>query len=517
MEANNKRILKNTLFLYFRMMLIMAVTLYTSRVTLQVLGIDDYGIYQTVAGAVTFLAFISNALGSGTSRFIIFEMGKEEPQLDKLFSTVRVAHIFIGLIIAICGELIGLWLLKNKLMIPVDRLNAAIFSFHFSILAIFFKITQVPYNAIILAHEKMNIFAYISIFEVILNLAIVFALRIFSFDKLKIYSVLVFFITAFIMCIYKIYCRKTFAETRAKLSFDKDLFKGVATFSGWNLLTSSAGSLANQGVTLVTNMFFAPSVVTIRSLALRINDILNQFVGNFQTAINPQIVKKYAANDFEGSKKLALISTQYTYYLMLIIVLPLFFLAEPMLKIWLGDFPEELIPFVKIALIQGLFQAIDTSLYVPIYAKGQIRENAIISPLFDSLQLPVIFILFKIGYPPITLAWVGFAAYAILGVIVKPFMVHIIVNYDYFNVIKLIGRCLIVTIISALIPFFFSIILDCNSVLGFSMIFLVSIISVVIAVWIFGTEKYIKNILLLWFRGKLGGNNGGRNDGNNLS
>lgn len=501
-DNNGKRIAKNTIFLYFRMMLIMVVTLYTSRVTLQVLGVDDFGIYQTVGGVVTFLAFLSNALGSGTSRFITFEMGKEKPRLEALFATVRVAHIILGILIVVLGEVIGLWFIYNKLVIPDDRLGAAIFAFHFSMAATFFQITQVPYNATIIAHERMNIYAYISIVEAGLKLGIVFALNIFSHDKLEVYAVLMCAATVLVMVFYRLYCRKSFAETRGKLLFDKELFKGVASFSGWNLLTSSAASLANQGVTVVTNMFFAPAVVTVRSLALRINNIINNFIGNFRTAVNPQIVKKYAAKDYEGSKKLALASTQYTYYLMLIIVVPLFLLVEPALKIWLGEVPDGLIPFVKITLLQGLFQAFDTSLYVPIYAKGQIKENAIISPLFDFIQLPVVYVLFKMGYPPIALAWVEFFACVMLGVVIKPILVHKIAEYGYMEIMKMIGRCMLVTGISAILPFAATSIFDGNTLVGFLVVGALSVLSVATVVWFIGLDKKMRLLLVEWVKDK---------------
>lgn len=500
---NNQRIAKNTIFLYFRMLLIMVVNLYASRVTLKVLGVEDFGIYQTVGGVVTFLAFISNALGSGTSRFITFEMGKEQPRLKELFSTVRFAHIILAIFIVVVGEIVGLWTIYNKLVIPANRIEPAVFAFHFSMIATFFQITQVPYNATIIAYEKMNVYAYASIFEAVGKLGIVYLLNLLAFDKLEVYAVLMCIVTVAVMMIYRIYCRNNFKETKAKLIFDRELFKGVASFSGWNLLTSSAASLANQGVTIVTNMFFNPSVVTVRSLALKINNILNQFVGSFRTAVNPQIVKKYAAEDYEGSKKLALLSTKYTYYLMLIVVLPLFLLCEPALKIWLDDVPDGLTVFTRIALIQGLFQAFDASLYTPIYAKGRIKENAIISPLFDALQLPVVYILFRLGAPAIVLAWVELFACVTLGVIIKPILVHLIVNYDYKEIMMMIGHCGLVTITACVIPFIVSNLLNSNTMIGFLGIGFTCMISLVLVIWFIGLDKYTKNMLIEWTRSKL--------------
>ena len=502
MDNNDKRIAKNTLFLYFRMLIILAVSLYTSRVTLQMLGVDDFGIYQSVGGAVTLLAFLSNALGTGTSRFITFEMGKEKPRLESLFSTVRVAHIFLGIFIVIAGEAAGLWFLYNKLIIPADRMNSAVFAFHLSMAATFFQITQVPYNACIIAHEKMNIFAYISIMEATLKLGVVFALLLIDHDKLEVYAVLMFVVTVIILVTYRIYCRRTFEETNGRLSFDRGIFKEVAAFSGWNLISNAAASLADQGVTLVTNMFFEPAVIAVRSLALKINGLLNQFIGNYRTAVNPQIVKKYAAGDREGSRRLAIMSTKYTYYLMLIIVVPLFLLIDPALKIWLDEVPEGLNAFVQLALVQGLFQALDTSLYIPIYAKGQIRENAIISPIFDFLQLPVVYILFKLGYPPVVLAIVSMIAYAFLGVIIKPLIVHFVVKYSYREMMMMILRLMIVTALSVIVPGTAAYFLDVNTVMGFIIVLMSSLLSVGIIVWIVGIDREMKDMLTCWLKAK---------------
>ncbi len=484
------------------MLLIMAVSLYTSRVTLSILGVDDFGIYQTVGGTVTFLAFLSNALATGTSRFITYEMGSEKKAQEKLFATVRVAHIILGLSIVIAGEIAGLWFLYNKLVIPADRLDAAVFAFHFSMAATFFQITQVPYNATIIAHERMNIFAYISILEAVLKLAIVYVLLVFSHDKLEIYAVLMCMVTVMVLCIYRVYCRRTFEETRTGLLFDKGLFGGVASFSSWSLLSSLASSLANQGITVVTDMFFSPAYVTVRSLALKINEMVNQFIGNFRTAVNPQIVKKYASGDKEGSEELAIASVGFTYYLMLIPVLPLFFLTGPALRLWLEEVPEGLDAFVRIALVQGLFQALDTSLYAPIYAKGHIKENAIISPLFDFIQLPVIYYLFRHGYPPIVLAWVALVAYFVLGVIVKPVLVHVIVKYDYKKIMFIIMRCMAATAFAGLISSAAAYGTDVNTVAGFLMVLLVSVLSVLISVWVIGIDRRMKEMLTGWLKSK---------------
>lgn len=502
-NSDNKRIAKNTIFLYFRMLLLMFISLYTSRVTLKILGIDDFGIYQSVGGVVTFLAFLSNALSSGTSRFITFEMGKEQPRLDILFATVRIAHFVLGIIIVIVGEIVGIWFINHKLIIPPERLKAAIFAFHFSMITTFFQITQVPYNAIIIAYEKMNAYAYISIVEAVLKLSIVFLLNVIVFDKLEVYAVLLCVIQVSIIMIYRIYCRLRFSEVKAKLCFDKKVFLSVVSFSGWSLIGSSAASFANQGVTIVTNMFFSPAVVTVRSIALRVMGIVNQFTGNFRTAINPQIVKKYAAEDYDGSKELLLNSTKYTYYLALFVILPFYFLAEPLLKLWLGHVPDGTVLFLKVSLLQVPFQVFDASLYIAFYAKGRIKENAIISPLLDFFQLPIVYILFKNGFPPITLVWIETAACVILGIIVKPILVHILVDYKYSEIYSIILRCFVIAIISIVIPMYLTFKLDVNSILGFIIVLFACLFSVLIFVWFVGIDRQLRLKIINWICNKL--------------
>ena len=506
-NGDNKRIAKNTVFLYFRMLLLMFISLYTSRVTLKILGVDDFGIYQSVCGVVTFLAFLSNALSSGSSRFITYEMGKEEPRLDILFATVRIAHLVLGVVVVIIGELVGLWFLNNKLIIPQERLSAAIFAFHFSMITTFFQITQVPYNAIIIAYEKMNAYAYISIIEAVLKLLIVFLLNLLAFDKLEVYAVLLCFIQVTIIMIYRVYCRVRFSEVKEKLVFDKKVFSSVISFSGWSLITSTAASFANQGVTIVTNMFFAPAVIAVRSIALRVMGIVNQFTGNFRTAINPQIVKKYAAQDFEGSKRLLLDSTKFTYYLAILVVIPLFFLAEPLLRLWLGDVPDGTVLFLKVSLLQVPFQVFDGCLYIAFYAKGRIKENAIISPILDFIQLPVVYFLFKLGFPPITLVWVETCACVILGIIVKPLLVYFLVDYSFKETYSIIIRCFIVTLLAIMLPIVLLLKVDVNTVLGFLIILFASLFSIMFFVWFVGIDRPLRQKVINWTRNKLKGRN----------
>ena len=494
--ANNKRIAKNTLFLYFRMLLTMAITLYTSRVILDVLGVDDYGIYQSVCGIVLFLSFLNNALANGSSRFITFELGKKEnQQLSIVFSTILIIHILLAVGIFLLGEGVGLWFIKNKLIIPPERMSAAIFAFHFSMLTALFSITQVPYDSLIIAHEQMNVYAYVSILEVVLKLAIVFILTMGRFDRLKFYSVLLFSITVIILLIYRFYCRLKFAESKFHLKFDKEVFKSIAAFSSWSLLSSASIAVANQGLTVVTNMFFAPAVVTARSLALQANDAIKKFISNFRTAGNPQIIKKYASTDYAGSKKLLLDSTKFSYYLMWIIVLPLSLLTKPVLKLWLGTIPEYTIVFLNIIIIQSLFQVFDSSFYTALYAKGQLKENAILSSLCGFLQLPIVFILFKMGFSPVCLSWVSLICSSIPGILIKPVLLCKIVNYEKKEILNIFLNCIKVTFISMLLPIAAYLFFDNETIFGFILIFCISIFSVLVTVYFIGLDKITRDLI----------------------
>lgn len=506
-HSSNKTIAKNTIFLYFRMMFTMVVSLFTSRVILQVLGIEDYGIYQTVGGIVGMLQFVNHALATGSSRFLTFEMGTgDNEKLKRTFSSVITAHILLALIIVLVAETIGLWFVYNKLVIPAERMNAAIFAYHLSILAAIFQITQVPYNACIISHEKMGIYAYASIAEVTLKLAIVYILYIGGWDKLKLYSVLFFCVTVGLILFYRFYCTRKFEETRYTLMWDKSIMNGVLSYSGWNLFANASIALKNQGAVVLVNMFFNPSVVAARAVANQVNMAASHFISNFRTAANPQIVKRYAAKDYDGSKALLLTSTKFSYYLMLLLAMPICLVAEPLLHLWLGQVPEFSVVFLQLSVITSLFQVFDTSFYTALYAKGQIRENALISPTLGFLAIIATYILFQLGFSPVSLAWTLLLDYAILGLIIKPILVIKIVNYTWTDIFTVFRPCFIVTLVSSIIPFGVYILREeilPNTLLQFFVITGVSFISITISIWIFGLNKDMRNRVINALRKKI--------------
>ena len=497
MSSSNKTIVKNTVFLYFRMMLTMIISLYTSRVILQVLGIDDYGIYQAVGGIVGFLSFVNNALSTGSSRFITFGLGiGDQQKLKNIFSTTLTSHIILAIVIIILAETIGLWFLHNKLVIAPERLAAAEFAFHLSIVTAFFSLTQVPYSACIIAHEKMGVFAYVSIIESTLRLLIVYLLTIGEFDKLKLYAILLCLIQVGLILFYRFYCIRHFDETKFRLFFDKTLFKEIAGFSGWSLFASTSMALNGQGILVLLNMFFSPSVVAARAISLQVNSAANQFVANFQIAANPQIVKKYAAKDYDGSKMLLLQTTKFSFYLMLLLSLPICLGAKQLLSIWLETVPEYTVIFLQLVIIQSLFCVFDTSFYRALYAKGRLRENALISPTLVFLQFPIIYLLFKFGYSPVTLSWANLVTYAILGLIIKPILVIKIVNYKWNDIFSVFLPCLKVVACALPIPLFLYYKLGGDTMGSFIVIVSVSGLSVLLSSWFVGLENNIQKMLI---------------------
>ena len=448
-SENNKRIAKNTLLLYMRMIFLMLISLYTSRVVLSTLGVNDYGTYHAVGGVVLLLQFLNAALSNGTSRYITFELGKgEKGETNKVFQTAFITHIALALIIIIIAETIGLWFVTHKLVIPPERMSAALFTFHCSVLASAIAITQVPYNALLISHERMNIYAYISIVEGVLKLLIVYLLLIISFDRLIVYAILVLIVQFTIAMTYRIYCIKSYKEsTLHGLKFSKSLTKEMLVFSSWSLIGNAAHALNGQGMTIITNLFFGPQVVAARALSIRINTAVMGLVQNFRTAANPRIIKLYSGGDKNASQRLELDSTRYAFLLMLLAVAPVFTICDNLLHIWLVEVPPYTTIFVQLILLQSLFFTIDTSLYTALYACGKVKVNALISPMLYLLQFIVVYILFKLGFSPVVLSVAGVITSFVAGFLVKPVLLKHLAEYRYEDIYKSIGKALIAALI----------------------------------------------------------------------
>ena len=510
-ETNNKTIAKNTIMLYFRMMITMSVSLFTSRVILQTLGVDDYGLYQAVGGVVGFMGFLNGALSTGSSRFLTFALGENNSEkLKRTFSTTLSIHIILALLIVLVGETIGLWFLHTKLVIPESRMVAAEYCYHLSIVTAAVTITQVPYSATIISHERMGLYAYVSIVEVILKLLIVYLLYIGNFDKLMLYATLILIVGVGMQLFYRWYCVKHFPECKYHFILDKKLFSEIGKFSGWSLFANCSIALNSQGILILLNMFFSPAVVAARAISLQVNGIIGQFVNNFRTAANPQITKRYAAGDFDGSKSLLLQSTMFSYYLFLQIGVPVIFTAGELLHLWLGIVPDYTVLFLQLIIVQNFFQVFDLSFFQALYAKGRLRENALISPTIGFLRFPIIYILFKMGYSPLWLSYLSIVSYFLLGCLVKPILLVRICDYQLCDFKQLFFRCFLVTVLSLPIPllcYFYTQQHVSFELLRFLMMGTISVLSTAVVIWCVGIEKQYRKKLLSIAIGKIKRNN----------
>lgn len=400
-SANNKRIAKNTLLLYFRMLLIMAVTLYTSRVVLATLGVEDFGIYNVIGGVVAMFSVISGSLSSAISRFITYELGRgNKERLKVIFSSSVVIQVCLALLICILAELGGVWFLNNKMNIPMERMDAANWVLQCSIVTFMINLISVPYNAAIIAHERMKAFAYVSILEAILKLAVVFVLYLSSFDKLATYAVLLVAVAIIIRLIYGYYCKKHFEECKFHFVYDKSVLKDIGGFAGWNFIGSASGILRDQGGNIVINLFCGPAVNAARGIATQVQNAVYGFASNFMTALNPQITKNYAIGNRDYLMFLLYQGSRFSFYLLLLLSLPILLNTHYVLTLWLTTVPEHTVNFVRLVLIFSLSESISQPLITVQNATGRIRNYQIVVGGLQMLNLPISYLLLRLGYAP---------------------------------------------------------------------------------------------------------------------
>lgn len=400
-QSNNKRIAKNTLFLYIRMLLMMVVTLYTSRVVLATLGVVDFGIYNAVGGIVAMMGFLNSAMANAVQRFLSYEMGKgNKERVNLIFNISLQAHVIIAILVLVVMEIAGVWFLNNKLNVPIERTDAAMWVFQCSVAVSLFSIIQVPYNAIIIAKEQMNIYAYISIVEAVLKLAIVYLLLIWSIDKLVLYSILTMIVTIMVMSFYVAYCRIHYVESSIKMVRDTRSLKELVGFAGWNMLGEIAWIFTGQGVNLLLNVFFGPVVNAARGIAYQVESAVMRFVNSFQMALNPQIIKTYAASEHEQTMALVYRGTRFSAYLMLLLTFPLLFEMHYVLKLWLGDVPPHTVLFTQLVLVCSLVQS-TTNLFATVAkAYGQIRNYQLVVSAILFLNFPLSYLALFLGMEP---------------------------------------------------------------------------------------------------------------------
>lgn len=452
--SSNNLIAKNTLLLYARMLLLLGVSLYTSRIVLSTLGVEDYGLYDVVGGVVSMFTFISMAMGNSTNRYITYALGKgDKDELNDVVSAACVIHWVIAILILVLAETLGLWFLHHKMVIPDNRLIAAEWVYQFSIIACMVTIISVPYNAMIISHEKMGAFAAISILDAVLKLLIAYLIQITGHDKLIIYAALILSVNVMNRLIYQLYCKHTFEEARSiKIKKNYPQFREMTSFAGWSMIGNLVYLGYTQGVNILLNMFFGPAVNAARGVAFQVQGAMNGFVTNFQTAINPQIIKSYATRDFKRQTQLVFSGSKFSFFLMLCMVLPVFLEAEGILHLWLKDVPDYSAVFLRLVLLISLVSPLENPIGISNNATGDIKKYQIVAGCFNVLIIFFSYIVLKMGFEPYSVFFVQLIITTIV-LFVKILIVSPKIGFTFRDYVsKVLFRVLIVTVSSAIVP-----------------------------------------------------------------
>ena len=450
---NNKRIAKNTLLLYVRMLLMMVIGLYTSRVILDKLGEVNFGIYNVVGGFVTMFTVISGAMTTATQRFLSFEIGKgNDGNVKGIFSTMIYIHLFLALIIFLLGEVVGVWFLNTHMNFPSDRYWAANWAFQLSLFVFILDVINVPYNGALIAYEKMSAFAYFSIFDAIFKLVICYVITLTPYDKLVVYAILMAVIQVALLAMYFFYCRMKFKDCRFTGKYIKEYGKNIGSFVSWNLIGSLAGIAKEQGVNVVLNMFFGPAVNAARGIAYQVLSKLNGFVTNFQMAMNPQIIKNYASAELDNMYKLVFRGAKFSYLLLLTLSLPIVIEAPLILNLWLKEVPNYTVIFLQIAIFTALINTLSNPLIVTMHATGKVRDYQIVVGGLSLFTLPLVWCALKIGAAPYMAMLIALAVEFVCH-FARLYMLVRSIKFPMMAFIRDVTlRVIVITILSLILP-----------------------------------------------------------------
>lgn len=491
--ANNKRIAKNTLMLYVRMLFMMIIGLYTSRVILDKLGEVDFGIYNVVGGFVTMFTVISGAMTTATQRFLSFEIGKgEDGDVKGIFCTMLIIHLMLGFIILVLGETLGVWFINEHMNFPEGRYVAANWVFHFSLLVFILNVINVPYTGAIIAYEKMSAFAYFSVVDAVLKLAICYVITITPFDRLVVYAALMALIQMAMIAAYYIYCRRKFAECRFALFFNRAYGKEVTSFVGWNLIGSLAGVAKEQGINVVLNMFFGPAVNAARGIAYQVLSKINGFVSNFQMAMNPQIIKDYAAGERDEMYKLVFYGAKLSYLLLLTLSLPIIIEAQLVLNVWLKVVPDYTVIFLRLVIFIALLNTLSNPLIISMHASGKVRDYQIVVGSISLLTLPIVYAAFKMGTEPFYAMYIAFVVEFVCH-LARLYMLKRSIDFPMFKYLKNVTCILIViTILSFCLPSLAYGLVN-NTIARFFSVCILSVLSTISFGYFIGFSKIERN------------------------
>lgn len=465
------------------MLVVMGVTIFSSRIILKGLGASDYGIYNVVGGIVSMMVFLNSALNASTSRFLTYELGVgNREQLNKTFSASLNLHISVAIIVFFICETIGLWFLYHKMVIPLDRMTAAFWVFQFSIVSMAINYTQVPYNAALVSHENMAIYAYVGLYEAFSKMGIAYLISVSPIDRLVFYGLLLMLNTVLIQLFYRFYTKSRYEECRFRIVKDKTLYKKLLSYSVWDLFGGLAGVSQNQGVNILLNMFFGPVVNAARAISFQLQTAVKLFINNFLTAVRPQVVKSFAENNYGRMYGLTFKAIKYSLIIMMALVAPIIFETDFVLTIWLGDtYPAETSLFAKIILVSALFDVIEVGQNMAFHAIGRIKTGNIVCGTIMILSLPISYVLLKLGLP----SYVPFVIAIITNVINEILTLLIMKSYIDFSLKELFYNTylpvIIVIVIVCGVPF-----LICRFMEGGVLRFFINLLAIEVTLFVFG-------------------------------
>ena len=497
MREENSRIAKNTFFLYIRQFVVLAISLYTSRVVLDVLGVTDFGLYNVVGGVIVIFGFVTNALSNSTSRFLAFAIGKKEyAEIERTFGSFLTLYYCLALLIFVLGETIGLWFVYNYMTIPPERFTAALWVYHFSVVTAVMNVLYIPHDSLIVAREKMSAFAYISIMDAVIKLIIVFLISISSFDKLIFYAALIFLSKCIDRIIYVYYCKKNFSESSAPLSYNKSLLSEILRYSCWILFGSLSFATYTQGINILLNVFFGPAVNAARGVAVQVQSASQNFIVGFQTALYPQIIKSYAQKDFPRMYTLLHTACKGSFFLFFILAVPIIMKAPFILGIWLKDVPDYAVPFTSLILLFSMLRAITNEINHAVQATGKIKKFQVIEGLLGLLILPFAYLSLAFLHTDPISVFIIMVAMEFISVFVR---ISIGIpqigdsRRDFFKCVMF--PIVYVTILGGIVPWIFARITDQN-LCGFLVISVIDVIWVVPVIFFLGLTKKEKGLVV---------------------
>lgn len=495
-SASNKRIAKNSLFLSIRMVFVLGITLYTTRAVLSVLGVEDYGIYNVVCGFVSMFSFLNTSMSNGIQRFYNYELGKNRKEaVQNVYCTAIIIQLLLSVIIVILTETLGIWYLNNKMVIPDERMVAASCTFHFSVISFIFVIMQVPYVAAIMANERMDFYAFVSVIDACLKLVIVFAIPLFGYDDLIVYGILWMFVCIIDFFVYFFYCKRKFKELTFSYKVEKDLFRTMLGFSGWNVFGSFSHMMKEQGINLVLNLFGGPVINAARGVAVQVNSGIQNFVNNITVPVRPQVVQSYARGEIQRTMSLTYSVSKFSCYFLYMLGLPVMLEITYILNIWLGvNIPDYTETFVVIIIITSFLNNLNAPISNVVHATGIMKKYQIYSAFVVLSAVPMAYLVLTLGASP-EYALIMVLLSMIAAQVVALYILKSIIDYSIVEYIKKVVIPIIFVVLTTFwIPFIPHILLES----GFArliIVFGISVVVIVFTVFILGLNKAEKEIV----------------------